>query len=34
MVPVKRGMWMPNEALKMLSVNSESIIRPGTMKLP
>jgi hypothetical protein len=33
-VPVKRGMWMPKEALNMLSVNSDSIISPGTMKLP
>ena len=33
-VPVKRGMWIPKLALKMLSVNKDSIISPGTMKLP
>jgi hypothetical protein len=33
-VPVKRGMWMPNEALKMLSVNKRQHHQPGTMKLP
>ena len=32
MVPDHFGMKMPNEALKMLSVESDSIIRPGTMK--
>ena len=34
MVPVKRGMWMPKLALKMLSVNSDSMISPGTMNAP
>jgi hypothetical protein len=34
MVPDHLGMWMPKDALPMLSVSSESMIRPGTMKAP
>jgi hypothetical protein len=33
-VPVNLGKKMPNEALKMLSVNSDSMISPGTMNAP
>ena len=34
MVPVNFGKWMPNDAFEMLSVKSDSMMRPGTMKAP
>jgi hypothetical protein len=33
-VPVNLGKKMPNDALEMLWVNSDSMMRPGTMKAP
>ena len=34
MVPFHLGMKIPKEALERLSVNTASIISPGTMKAP
>jgi hypothetical protein len=33
-VPVNLGKKMPNDALEMLCVKRESMIRPGTIKAP